>query len=696
MDPYYRDVVSMLVRWLHVIAGIAWIGSSFYFIWLDRSLEPPAKGSDAERKGVGGELWAIHGGGFYNPQKYLVAPAALPEKLHWFKWEAYTTWLSGTALLVLVYWLRAGAMMVDQNVRALTPLQAVGLGAGSMIISWIGYDLLCKSALGKREGLLGLVVFGFITALSWGLARTLGGRAAFIHVGTAIGTIMAANVFFVIIPGQKRMVAAMRAGTAPDPRDGIRAKQRSVHNNYFTLPVVFTMISNHYAATYSHPHNWAVLMLIGAAGVLIRHFFNLKHTGVYLARQYPALGAPRVLLGLTAWWTMRRTRSRSRRCRASGPDFARVRSIIRAALRRSATPPPRPSSRHHCAAGRRPAAHAGQHPQERPAHLPAGDRHAHHAAGQCQITEEERAVIAAWVKAGAKRVSVKVARNPVLPARRSQPLPFAHELSPRPPPWCARRNVAFHRPDCAGRPAGRSDTAASGQSRTARSFRHRLWSHRLLQPNRMHPRPATLVENAVVKIFSHHARAPDPFKRVDKSRRRLGRAHRQRRGHRRQTHPDQCPCRPLRQPGPDSGQPGRRQDSPPRSNLSPPASTWRCSSSMTKPSCDTHPPLARATNCPPMKDTVMVYGFPTGGTNLSITKGIVSRIEFAGYNFPVSGLRIQIDAAINPGNSGGPALSGDEMIGLAFSRLGGADNIGYIIPVEEIEFFLKDIAGWPL
>ena len=300
MDAHYLEFLSMLVRWLHIIAGVAWIGSSFYFIWLDNSLDAPAPGSDAAQKGVGGELWAVHGGGFYNPQKYLVAPAALPEKLHWFKWEAYTTWLSGTALLVLVYWLKAGTMMVDGNVRALTPLQAVGIGAASMAGSWLVYDLLCRSPLGRREGLLGLVVFLLMGALAWGLSRLLGGRAMFIHVGTAIGTIMAANVFFIIIPGQRRMVAAMKAGQTPNPADGKRAKQRSVHNNYFTLPVLFIMISNHYASTYAHARNWAILVLMMAAGVAIRHFFNRKHKGVY-AWQYPALGAG--LLGVVAWMT---------------------------------------------------------------------------------------------------------------------------------------------------------------------------------------------------------------------------------------------------------------------------------------------------------------------------------------------------------------------------------------------------------
>jgi uncharacterized membrane protein len=300
MSAHYLDFFGMMLRWLHVIAGIAWIGSSFYFIWLDNSLEPPAPGSDKAKQGIAGDLWAVHGGGFYNPQKYLVAPAALPERLHWFKWEAYTTWLSGTALLVVVYWLRAQSMIVDPTIALLTPAQAVGLGAASMVGSWLVYDVLCRSPLGKSGGVLGVVIFGLMVLLAWALGRTFGGRAAFMHVGTAIGTIMVANVFFVIIPGQKRMVAAMRAGSLPDPMDGSRAKQRSVHNNYFTLPVLFVMISNHYAATYSHKQAWAVLTLIAAAGVSIRHFFNRKHKGVY-AWQYPAIGA--VLLGIVAWWT---------------------------------------------------------------------------------------------------------------------------------------------------------------------------------------------------------------------------------------------------------------------------------------------------------------------------------------------------------------------------------------------------------
>jgi uncharacterized membrane protein len=294
--PYVLEWMNMLVRWLHVITGIAWIGASFYFVWLDNSLRPPAPGSDLANKGVAGELWAVHGGGFYNPQKYLVAPAELPAELHWFKWEAYSTWLSGFALLVIVYWLNAQAMMVDRAVADLAPWQAVGVGLGCIVAGWIVYDLLCRSPLGKHDLAFGVVVFALLVGAAWVLTHVLSGRAAYIHVGAMIGTIMVANVAMVIIPGQRRMVEAMRAGQKPDPVYGIRGKQRSVHNNYFTLPVVFIMISNHFAMTYRHPHAWAVLAVIMAAGVFIRHFFNLRHKG-RVEWVYPAIGVA-LLLGL--------------------------------------------------------------------------------------------------------------------------------------------------------------------------------------------------------------------------------------------------------------------------------------------------------------------------------------------------------------------------------------------------------------
>ncbi|WP_332848335.1 urate hydroxylase PuuD [Massilia sp. S19_KUP03_FR1] len=287
--PYSLEWLNLLVRWLHVITGIAWIGASFYFVWLDNNIRPPAPGSELAKKGVSGELWAVHGGGFYNPQKYLVAPAELPKELHWFKWEAYSTWLSGFALLTIVYYFNAQAMMVDRSVADLSSLQAIGLGLGSLVVGWTVYDLLCRSKLGQHDLAFGAVMFAFLVGSAYVLSHFLSGRAAYIHVGAMIGTMMVANVLMLIIPGQRKMVNAMLAGQKPDPIHGLKAKQRSVHNNYFTLPVLFIMISNHYAMTYRHEHAWAVLAGIMLAGVLIRHFFNLKHRG-RIAFQYPALG----------------------------------------------------------------------------------------------------------------------------------------------------------------------------------------------------------------------------------------------------------------------------------------------------------------------------------------------------------------------------------------------------------------------
>jgi len=296
LAPYVLEWLNLLVRWLHIITGIAWIGASFYFVWLDNTIKPPAPGSDLERKGVAGELWAVHGGGFYNPQKYLVAPAELPKELHWFKWEAYSTWLSGFALLIIVYYMNAKAMMIDRSVADLSSEQAIGIGIGSLIVGWIVYDLLCRTPLVQRPLAFGATIFLLLVGSSWVLTHLLSGRAAYLHVGAMIGTIMVANVAMLIIPGQRKMVNAMLAGQKPDPVHGIKAKQRSVHNNYFTLPVLFIMISNHYAMTYNHPHAWAVLGVIMLAGVLIRHFFNLRHKG-RIEWRYPVAGAA-LLLGL--------------------------------------------------------------------------------------------------------------------------------------------------------------------------------------------------------------------------------------------------------------------------------------------------------------------------------------------------------------------------------------------------------------
>ena len=296
MDAAYLiEVGSLLLRWLHLIVGIAWIGSSFYFVWLDNSLKAPTD-PELKAKGVGGELWAVHGGGFYNPQKYLVAPKSLPDDLHWFKWESYATWITGFFLLGVLYYSQAATYMIDPAKAALTPGAAIGIGCAALIGGWLVYDCLCRLLLNRSLLLLATLYFVFVVVVAWTLTDLLSGRAAFLHVGAMIATTMSANVFFWIIPGQKEMVAAMQRGETPDPIHGQRAKQRSVHNNYLTLPVLFCMISNHYAFTYNHPQAWLVLSAIFLAAVLIRHFFNLRHKG-QLAWPLP-LAASLILLAV--------------------------------------------------------------------------------------------------------------------------------------------------------------------------------------------------------------------------------------------------------------------------------------------------------------------------------------------------------------------------------------------------------------
>ena len=278
MEAYIVDWLNILGRWVHFITGIAWIGSSFYFIWLDNHLEAPKEAADDE-KDVGGELWSVHGGGFYHAQKYRVAPRTLPETLHWFKWEAYTTWITGMFLLILVYWYGAEIYLVDRSVADLTATAAVGIAALFLVGGWLVYDLLCKTPLGQNDTAFSAVLFALIAVLAWGLCQLFSGRGAYIHFGAVLGTIMVANVFFVIIPGQRRMVDAAALGQPPNREDGIKAKQRSVHNTYFTLPVLFVMTSNHYALTYAHEYNWLILVAISLAGALIRVYFVARHKG---------------------------------------------------------------------------------------------------------------------------------------------------------------------------------------------------------------------------------------------------------------------------------------------------------------------------------------------------------------------------------------------------------------------------------
>ena len=290
MESYLLDWANLLLRWLHLITGIAWIGASFYFVMLDNSLRPPKNPADA-RRGVFGELWAVHGGGFYCSQKFLTGPQGEPltQDLHWSKWEAYTTWLSGMSLLAVMYWAGASTHLIDSRVLALSQPAAIGISVAFIATGWLVYDALCRALFG-RDGLMAVLLFAFVVLADWLLHQVFSARGAYIHVGAMLGTMMVANVFFHIIPGQRRMVAQIRAGQPVDLRPGQIGKQRSVHNTYFTLPVLFIMISNHYPMTYSHPNGWLVLVVMTLAGVLIRQFFVLRHRG-QLKWWLPAAGA---------------------------------------------------------------------------------------------------------------------------------------------------------------------------------------------------------------------------------------------------------------------------------------------------------------------------------------------------------------------------------------------------------------------
>ena len=278
MEAYAGEWLQLLIRWIHLITGIAWIGASFYFVWLDNSLRPPANASDAP-DAVGGELSAIHGGGFYHVEKFRVAPSVLPSTLHWFKWEAYSTWLSGFALLVVLYWWHADVYIVDRSVAAISPLEAVGISGALLVIGWLVYDQLCKRLGLAHEGFLAAVLVAFFALVAWALSHVFSGRAMYLQIGAMLGTLMAANVLFVIIPGQRKLVEAKEQGHAPDAVYGLRGKQRSVHNNYFTLPVLLTMISNHYPMTFGHRYAWIVLVCLLLLAAYVRHFFNLRHRG---------------------------------------------------------------------------------------------------------------------------------------------------------------------------------------------------------------------------------------------------------------------------------------------------------------------------------------------------------------------------------------------------------------------------------
>jgi len=305
MESYYLDWANLLLRWLHVITAIAWIGSSFYFVFLDSSLVEP-ESQELKDRGVGGELWAVHGGGFYNPQKYAVAPRVVPQNLHWFYWESYSTWLSGMALFTVSYLWSASTYLIDKSLMNWSSGAAIGVALSFLAVFWMVYDLICQ-AFGRRkhgDAIVGALVMLVVCFASWLACHWFAGRAAFLLVGAMIATAMTANVFFWIIPGQRSTVQDLREGRLVDPIHGQRAKQRSVHNTYFTLPVLFAMLSNHYSFTYSHQYNWLVLILMMFAGAAIRQFFVMRH-GFKLGRNshpWPyALVGVAVIIGAIVW-----------------------------------------------------------------------------------------------------------------------------------------------------------------------------------------------------------------------------------------------------------------------------------------------------------------------------------------------------------------------------------------------------------
>lgn len=294
MDPHVTEWLNLTIRWGHMITGVAWIGASFYFNWLENQLD-----RSNPREGLAGDLWAIHGGGIYHLEKYKLAPQQMPEKLHWFKWEAYTTFLSGFALLAVVYYLNAELYLVAPG-SGISAATAIAISIGALVAGWFIYDLLCESPLGKQPRLLALILFLLLVAAAYGLSQVFSGRGAFIHIGAIIGTMMVGNVFSVIIPSQRALLAAIAAGQQPDPALPAKGLLRSRHNNYFTLPVLFIMISNHFPSTYSSENNWLILAALSVLSVLVRHYFNTRHNSQSFAWAIPAAAAGMIALAFVS------------------------------------------------------------------------------------------------------------------------------------------------------------------------------------------------------------------------------------------------------------------------------------------------------------------------------------------------------------------------------------------------------------
>ncbi|MGO4330433.1 urate hydroxylase PuuD [Cupriavidus sp. 2TAF22] len=398
MEGYILDWANLLLRWVHVITAIAWIGSSFYFVWLDNSLTRPDD-PDLQEKGVGGELWAVHGGGFYNPQKYLSAPKTLPENLHWFYWESYSTWMTGFGLLVVLYLFNASTFLIDKNVFDMSPGAAVGFALSYLGLGWVVYDCICR-VFGKSDRTVGILVAIYVAVAAYVACHVFSGRAAFLLTGAMIATIMSANVLVWIIPGQRKVVAALRKGDPVDPVHGKNAKQRSVHNTYFTLPVLFAMLSNHYSMTYSYKYNWAVLVLIMLAGVLIRQFFILKHKGK-INVAWPAAGvAVLAVVAVMIAPMPRETVAGKDGGAATQVSFTKVQEVInsRCIQCHAASPKMMPSA----AKGIKldTADEIKAHAQL--IYQQAVQQKAMPLGNVTQITDDERALLGQWFEAGAK------------------------------------------------------------------------------------------------------------------------------------------------------------------------------------------------------------------------------------------------------------------------------------------------------
>ncbi|TIR41873.1 MAG: cysteine desulfurase [Mesorhizobium sp.] len=399
----FWDWLSFAVRWLHVVTSIAWIGSSFYFVALDLGLRQ----RPGMPVGAFGEEWQVHGGGFYHIQKYLVAPAEMPEHLTWFKWESYATWLSGFAMLCVVYYAGADLFLIDPNVLAMSVPTGILLSLATIGVGWVVYDLLCRSPLGRSDTGLMLVLYGVLVFIAWGLTHLFTGRAAFLHLGAITATIMSANVFMVIIPNQKIVVADLIAGRKPDPKYGKIAKQRSLHNNYLTLPVLFLMLSNHYPLAFGTEFNWVIASLVFTIGVLIRHYFNTTHarkgkpTWTWLAAAVLFViiiwlsTVPKVLTGDVK-------ASSAAQVYVASAHFPAVRDTVLGRCSMCHAQEPSYEGIYHAPKGVMLETDAGIAEQAREIYLQAGRSHAMPPANVTHITDNERALLVAWFEEAGK------------------------------------------------------------------------------------------------------------------------------------------------------------------------------------------------------------------------------------------------------------------------------------------------------